>query len=109
MYREVVEAHARDLAQAKAEHTRIADETTARLRAHGRRAEAAMRTGDAAAEIIAAAAEVAADVVVIGSRGRTGIARAVLGSVARNVLHGSTASVLVVHEPRAADAESSSD
>ena len=57
-----------------------------------------MRTGDAAAEIIAAAAEVGADLVVIGSRGRTGLASVVLGSVARNVLHGSTASVLVVHE-----------
>jgi nucleotide-binding universal stress UspA family protein len=103
MYREVIEAHARDLAEARAEHTRIAEETTARLRARGRQAEAAMRTGDAAAEIIAAAAEVAADLVVIGSRGRTGLARVVLGSVARNVLHGSTASVLVVHEPKASD------
>lgn len=107
MYRQVIDAHARDLAEAKAEHTRIAEETTARLRARGRQAEAAMRTGDAAAEIITATAEVAADVVVIGSRGRTGIARAVLGSVARNVLHGSTASVLVVHEPKASVAQGS--
>ena len=104
MYRQVIEAHAKDLAEARAEHTRIAEETTARLRALGRQAEAAMRTGDAAAEIIAAAAEVGADLVVIGSRGRTGLASAVLGSVARNVLHGSTASVLVVHEPKAAGA-----
>ena len=101
MYRQVIEAHAKDLAEAKAEHTRIADETTARLRARGRQAEAVMRTGDAAAEIISAAADVAADLVVMGSRGRTGLARVVLGSVARNVLHGSTASVLVVHEPKA--------
>ena len=107
MYRQVIDAHARDLAEAKAEHTRIAEETTARLRARGRQAEAAMRTGDAAAEIITATAEVAADIVVIGSRGRTGIARAVLGSVARNVLHGSTASVLVVHEPKASVAQGS--
>ena len=98
MYRQVIEAHATDVAEAKAEHTRIAEETTARLRALGRQAEAVMRTGDAAAEIIAAAAERGADLVVIGSRGRTGLASVVLGSVARNVLHGSTASVLVVHE-----------
>ena len=109
MYRQVIEAHARDLAEARAEHTRIAEETTARLRARGRQAEAAMRTGDAAAEIIAAAADVAADLVVMGSRGRTGLARVVLGSVARNVLQGSTASVLVVHESKAADAQGSSD
>jgi len=102
MYRQVIEAHATDVAEAKAEHTRIAEETTARLRALGLQAEAAVREGDAAAEIIAAAAEVHAGLVVIGSRGRTGIASAVLGSVARNVLHGSAASVLVVHESEVA-------
>ena len=107
MYRQVVEAHAKDLAEARAEHTRIADETTARLRARGREAEAAMRTGDAAAEIIAAAGDAAADLVVIGSRGQTGFARIVLGSVARNVLHGSTASVLVVHQPEESSAPTS--
>ena len=104
MYRQVIETHAKDLAEARAEVARIAEETTARLRARGRQAEAAMRTGDAAAEIIAAATDVAADLVVIGSRGRTGLARVVLGSVARNVLQGSTASVLVVHEPKGSDA-----
>ena len=106
MYRQVIDAHARDLAEARAEHARIAEETTARLRAHGRHVEATMRTGDAAAEIITAA-DVGADLVVIGSRGRTGLARAFLGSVARNVLQGSTASVLVVHEPAGADAPAS--
>ena len=49
MYRQVIEAHAEDRAEAKAEHTGIAEETTARLRARGREAEAAVRTGDAAA------------------------------------------------------------
>ena len=99
MYRQVLAAHAKDVAEARAEHTRIAEETTARLQARGRQAEAVTRTGDAAVEIIAAAADVAADLVVIGSRGRTGLARVVLGSVARNVLQGSSASILVVHEP----------
>ena len=100
MYRQVIEAHATDLAEAKAEHTRIAEDMTARLRALGRQAEAAVRNGDAAAEIIAAAAEVHAGLVVIGSRGRTGLASAMLGSVARNVLHGSAASVLVATNPK---------
>jgi nucleotide-binding universal stress UspA family protein len=58
-----------------------------------------MRTGDAASEIIAAAEAVGADLVVMGSRGRTGVARVLLGSVARNVLQGSRASVLIVHGP----------
>ncbi len=104
MYRQVIEAHARDLAEARTEHTRIAEEVTARLRAAGRRADVVLRTGEAAAEVVAAVGDAAADLVVIGSRGRTGLARVVLGSVARNVLHGSTASVLVVHEPRASNA-----
>ena len=107
MYRRVIEAHASDLAEATAEHTRLAEESTARLRARGRQAEVVIRTGDAAAEIIAAVADVGADLVVIGSRGRTGLASVVLGSVARNVLHGSAASVLVVHEPKATDAPGS--
>jgi nucleotide-binding universal stress UspA family protein len=103
MYHEAIEAHAKDLAEARANHARIAAETTARLRGVGRQAESVVRTGDAAAEIISAAADVAADLVVMGSRGRTGFTRVVLGSVARNVLHGSTASVLVVHDPGASD------
>jgi nucleotide-binding universal stress UspA family protein len=99
MYAQVLEAHARDLADAKAECSRIAEETAARLRAAGRDARAVVRTGDAATEIIAATEESGADLVVVGSRGQTGLARIFLGSVARNVLHGSQASVLVVHGP----------
>ena len=103
MYRQVIQAHATDLDEAKSEHTRIVEEATERLRAHERDAEASVRTGDAAAEIVATA-DGGADLVVIGSRGRTGLARVVLGSVARNVLHGSKASVLVVHEPKSSGA-----
>ena len=99
-YRRVMEAHDREVDQAKAEHTRIAEETVARLRASGRMAESDVRTGDAAAGIISATGDTGADLVVIGSRGKTGLARIILGSVARNVLFGSSSSVLVVHEPK---------
>ncbi len=97
MYAQVAEAYAEDLEHARAEHARIAQAAAERLRAAGRTVETSAPTGDAAAEIIAAAERAGADLVVIGSRGRTGVARLVLGSVARNVLHGSRASVLVVH------------
>lgn len=88
--------HASAVAEEKENHTRIAEETAARLRAVGRQADAAMRTGRAADVIIALATETGTDLVVMGSQGRTGLARMVLGSVARKVLNGSAASVLIV-------------
>lgn len=88
--------HASVVAEQKGDHTRIAEETAARLRSAGRQADATVRTGRAAGEIIAFAAETGADLVVMGSQGRTGLARMVLGSVARKVLNGTGVSVLIV-------------
>ena len=56
-----------------------------------------MRVGDAAAEIVEEASAWPADLVVLGSRGLTGLSRFVLGSVARNVLQSTEGSVLIVH------------
>ena len=102
MYSQVIASHADDLDRARATHGALAEEAAERLRAAGRTATANVRTGDAASEIIAVATETAADLIVIGSRGRTGLTRVLLGSVARNVLHASAASVLVVREPAGA-------
>jgi nucleotide-binding universal stress UspA family protein len=98
MYRQVVAAFARDLDAAKVEHQAIADGASERLRAAGRSAEVSVRVGDAAAEILDEAATWDADVIVLGSRGRTGLSRILLGSVARNVLLSSDKSVLIVRE-----------
>jgi nucleotide-binding universal stress UspA family protein len=98
MYAQVMEAHARDVKEAKAEHDHIASESLRALRAAGLDATAETRVGDAAAEIIAASATWGADLIVLGSRGRTGLARFVLGSVARNVAHGSATNTLVVRD-----------
>jgi nucleotide-binding universal stress UspA family protein len=99
MYGQVLNAYAAELSESKAEHQRIADGAAARLRESGRLVESEMRDGDAAAAIVALAQQQAADLIVLGSRGRTGLTRLILGSVARNVLSGSAASVLIVHEP----------
>ena len=99
MYGQVLDAYAAELRESKAQHQRIATDAAARLRESGRQVDSEMRDGDAAGQIIAAAEKRGADLIVLGSRGRTGLTRLLLGSVARNVLSGSTASILVVHEP----------
>jgi nucleotide-binding universal stress UspA family protein len=98
LYGQVLDAYAAELRAAKNEHEGIAADTAARLRDGGRAADAEARAGDAAEEIIAVAEQQRADLAVLGSRGRTGLTRLLLGSVARNVLSGSTASVLIVRD-----------
>jgi nucleotide-binding universal stress UspA family protein len=79
-------------------HEELAREMTEQLETSGfsAEAEADVRAGDAATEILAAAAASRADLIVMGTRGRTGLSRLVLGSVARNVLQHAPCSVLVV-------------
>lgn len=98
MYGLAVEAYVQDLERATAEHRRILDESVGRLRAAGRDATPELRSGSASAEVVAAASEWRADLVVVGSRGQTGLTRLFLGSVARNIMHGSSASILVIRD-----------
>lgn len=95
-YPQALDAYEAELRAMRLEHERIATEAAERLRDAGRSVEAETRDGDAAGEIVAVAQEHAADLIVLGSRGRTGLTRLVLGSVARSVLSASHASVLVV-------------
>lgn len=79
------------------EHDGIAAEAAATLRAVGFKATSEVRSGSPASTIVAFASEWDADLVIMGSHGRTGLARLLLGSVARNVLHHANCSVLIVH------------
>jgi nucleotide-binding universal stress UspA family protein len=81
------------------QHDELAREMAAQLRDAGLRADGDRREGDAATEILAAADASKADLIVLGSHGRTGLARIVLGSVARNVLQHAACSVLIAREP----------
>jgi nucleotide-binding universal stress UspA family protein len=55
--------------------------------------------GDAARELLRAASEADADVIVMGSRGRGRITAALLGSVSNHVMHEADVPVIVIHRP----------
>lgn len=60
-------------------------------------------TGQPARELVRLARSSGADLVVVGTTGLTGLTRAVLGSVARNVLINAPCSVLIAHQPESAE------
>jgi nucleotide-binding universal stress UspA family protein len=64
--------------------------------ADGVRVEPRVRTGTPAREAVSEAAEWPADLVVVGTHGRAGAARALLGSVAEAVVRDAPCSVLVI-------------
>lgn len=78
--------------------TAVAEEGAGLAREAGFAAEPRVEVGPSPwQEIVAVADELEAGVIVIGSRGRTGLKRAVLGSVASAVAQHSRRSVLIVH------------
>jgi nucleotide-binding universal stress UspA family protein len=62
-------------------------------------AEYLLADGEAAAAILAAARQVKADLIVMGTQGRSGVARALIGSVAEDVLRKAPCPVLTVRLP----------
>lgn len=56
--------------------------------------------GDPAGEIVRHAAEAGIDMIVMGTHGRTGVDRLLMGSVAERVLRDAPCSVLVIKLPR---------
>ena len=56
--------------------------------------------GDPAEEILRYATRLAIDLIVVGTHGRTGVSRVLLGSVAERVVRGARCPVLVVPAPR---------
>ena len=60
-------------------------------------AKCMLRTGPAWEEILAAATQVHADLIVLGTHGRRGVSRALLGSVAERVVRLAEVPVLIAH------------
>jgi nucleotide-binding universal stress UspA family protein len=61
--------------------------------------ERVLKEGDAAEEILRLAKEIASDVIVVGTHGRTGLSRVVMGSVAEAVSREAPCPVLTVKHP----------
>jgi universal stress protein A len=62
--------------------------------------EVMLRTGDARAVIDQTAAQLGIDLIVMGTHGRRGISRALLGSVAETVVRSAPCPVLTVRAPK---------
>ncbi len=67
-----------------------------RARAGGVTAEVSLRGGDPAREVLAVAEALPADMIVLGSHGRSGVEHLVLGSVAEKVMRKAPCPVMVV-------------
>lgn len=75
------------------------DTTLARYAKRKVPVKALLERGDAREVILAKAEELGADLICIGTHGRKGIARALIGSVAESVVRTSPIPVLTVHAP----------
>jgi len=62
-------------------------------------AECCIKIGDPATEILATANEIHADMIVMGTHGRTGLGRLLMGSVAEFIVRKATCPVLTVKAP----------
>jgi universal stress protein A len=84
---------------------RIKKETAERLKAYAAahippeiEVKTVLREGRAVAEIVAAAREADADLIILSTHGRTGLKHVLLGSVAENVVRHAPCPVFVVRE-----------
>lgn len=75
------------------------EDWAAKARAEGLRVRVALRTGLAHDEIVGLARDERADLIVIGTHGRGGMNRVLLGSVADRVVRLAPCPVLTVREP----------
>jgi nucleotide-binding universal stress UspA family protein len=89
----------------------VADELekwAAEARKRGITARTVVRRGSPPREIVALASEEHADVVIMGTHGRGGVSRALLGSVADRVIRTAPCPVLTVRKPEQGEANARS-
>ncbi len=100
LYDQVLESYTASVDAARVEVLEKATTEAHRLSEAGLDATPYVLEGDPAAEILRFATERGIATIVMGTRGRTGLARLILGSVARNVLLHAPCSVLIVRDRR---------
>ncbi len=100
LYDQVLESYTRSVDAARQEVQAESSGEAHRLADEGLDAMPVALEGDPATEIVRFAAERRCGTIVMGTRGHTGLARLLLGSVARNVLLHAPCSVLIVRETR---------
>jgi len=80
-------------------HQEIVSRAEQRLREAGLRTEARVLEGDPREALVETARTEGADLLVVGSHGRTGLAKLLMGSVAAHVMGHAPCNVLVVKLP----------
>jgi nucleotide-binding universal stress UspA family protein len=80
-------------------HTQIAERAAQALQGPERTVESAMIQGDPRSTLVEEARRTGADLLVVGSHGRSGLSKLVLGSVASYVASHAPCSVLIVKRP----------
>jgi nucleotide-binding universal stress UspA family protein len=83
-------------------HTQIAERAAQAVQTPGQAVESAMVQGDPRSILVEEARRVGADLLVVGSHGRSGLSKLVLGSVASYVASHAPCSVLIVKRPHEA-------
>jgi nucleotide-binding universal stress UspA family protein len=83
---------------------RYLSEIERRLSKKGLRVRTRVTVGSAAEEILAAARSTSADLIAMATRGRSGVGRALFGSVAESVLRASSVPVLLIRTTAKSDA-----
>lgn len=88
--------------QLRSEAQAVLDKGAATLRAQGFTVRLIYREGDPATEILEVAQSEEVGMIVVGSHGRTGVRRFLLGSVSARIVSHAPCSVLVIKHPPSA-------
>jgi nucleotide-binding universal stress UspA family protein len=80
----------------RAEAQEAVDRVVAHMQSQGGKADGKVLDGEPAGAIVGVARECSADLIVTGSHGRTGLERALIGSVSERILNETPCAVLVV-------------